>query len=100
MPARPAGFVQDVIPWAGSGRAAKFPAITPSPAATVATVRSSRFMAMVRSTALSAASRDSSWRRLAISHSTSHVPPASTSRAPPSQPATSGPGMRPSPPPL
>ena len=31
MPARPAGFVQDVIPWAGSGRAAKFPAITASP---------------------------------------------------------------------
>ncbi len=98
MPASPAGFVQDEEPVDGSGRAAKFPAITPRPEATVETVRSSRFMAMVRSTALSAASRASSCRRLAISHSTSTVPTARTARAPPSQAASSTPGMRPSPP--
>ena len=70
MPTRPATLVHDVLPTAGSGRAAKLPAMTARPDATVATVRRSRFMAIVRSNELSWSVSGSSCRRWEISSST------------------------------
>ena len=81
---------------AGSGREAKLPAMAASPAATVETVRSSRFIAIVRRSALSSVSSASSCRRREISHNTRTVPAASRSSAVARHAASSVPGIRPS----